>query len=769
MINKVWKKRKELSSNDIDDFSQKFQQNKIVSELLLERDFNNPEAITEFLNPDINGLQDPFGLNDMDKALELIDDAVENQKKVVIYGDYDADGVTSTSIMYLTLKKMGLTPEFYIPDRFQDGYGPNLEAYKRIVERGVDLLITVDNGVSGKEEIKFLKDQGISVLISDHHDLPDELPEADAIVHPRIPGFEYVCPNLSGAGVAFKIADAILGEEAIELIDLAAIGTVADSVDLSGENRIIVANGLKQLQKSTNLGISTLVKSMKIKPSDIDEETIGFQIAPRINALGRVENASSAVELFTTSDASFSKELADETEEVNTRRQDLVEIAYNASLNQIDDQIDNPVLVLHGDDWHQGILGIVASRVVGLTNKPTLVMSLDKNENLYKGSGRSPEGFNLFEAMNKYRELLSSFGGHSQACGFSIDVDNLDEFQEKIQAEVANQNFDVTADPEKIYDLELSVNQLTLELIESISKLAPFGYGNPKPVIQLKNVTIDQPQAIGKDKSHIKFFTRQNVHQVGSIGFKMFKEVQEISNQSCDVYGTLGINEWAGKKNLQLMVQGVQVSQSGIKIKNLKETYIDYRNKQLSKPLLEHFDSIVFFNDIYLESAKKNSIDVNLAKYDQDFSDQNILIYDRPHDLDLLKHFVENNNTSHTALYFHTNLIQRYAKPDEIKMKELLKYIYTHERINTASLDELANYLKIEKNNLDFYLNVFFELDFVRIEDGFVEKANSSKQRSLQESQAFLKRLKRNDVEKILIESNFDDLLIWLSDYDCHC
>jgi Single-stranded DNA-specific exonuclease len=295
-----------------------------------------------------------------------------------------------------------------------------MDRYKELADKGIDLLITVDNGVSGRDQIKYLKDQGIQVVVTDHHDLPKELPEADAIVHPTIPGSEYICPYLSGAGVAFKIADALLGDEALELIDLAAIGTVADSVALKGENRVIVSEGLRQMKQNHHVGLSALIKKCKIKVGDISEEDIGFKIAPRINALGRLDNASSGVELLTTGDETFAKEIVDETEDINARRQELVNSAFNDAQSQIEAQKDNGVLVLKGNGWHQGVLGIVASRAMDQENKPVLATQFDENSGVMKGSGRSPEGFNLFTALDQYRDLFVAFGGHAQACGFRL-------------------------------------------------------------------------------------------------------------------------------------------------------------------------------------------------------------------------------------------------------------------------------------------------------------------------------------------------------------
>ncbi|APX72681.1 single-stranded-DNA-specific exonuclease RecJ [Companilactobacillus allii] len=762
-----WEKRKNPTKEEISNFSSENDVSQILGELLMSRGLTKKADIGDFIHTDIAGLQDPFGLHDMDKALDIIDQAIQNESKIAIYGDYDADGVTSTSIMKLTLQRLGVKPIFYIPDRFKDGYGPNLDVYKFLADQNIDLLITVDNGVSGKEQIKYLKDRGIKVIVTDHHDLPDELPEADAIVHPTIPGFEYTCPYLSGAGVAFKIADALLGDDALDLIDIAAIGTIADSVPLLGENRVIVTEGLKRMADNKHVGLSALIEKCDLKINQMTEEDIGFKVAPRINALGRLANASSGVELLTTGDESFAKEIVDETEDINSKRQDLVAFAFDDSQVQIKEQKNSGVLVLKSDKWHQGILGIVASRAVEQEHKPTLVLQYDEDSGLYKGSGRSPEGFNLFDALNAHKELFAGFGGHAQACGFSIGKDELEKLVPLLQTEPEKQNFDPTGPMTKLYDLNLNISDLNFDLIKEIDQLAPFGMGNPKPVIKLSNVSLSEPRSIGKDGTHLKTDVVDKNHKIGAIGFGMYSKIDSLNTNACDVYGELGVNEWRGRKNLQLMLDDFQASAEGMKINQMSDIYIDYRNKQISGSILNKFDAIVFFNETYYEAANRAHPQVKLIMYNDSFSGQNVLVYDRPHNLDLFKEFISKNSFEHVALYFHTDLTSRYLGPDMSAMKNFLKYLYTHQNVKADGMELVAEYLQYKKSDIDFYLKVFLELDFVKIVDGFVEKANASQQRELIESPTYLKRLQRNDVEKILIESDFDSLLSWISDF-CH-
>lgn len=765
MVSIKWTKRASPSATEISTFAQDNKVSNVLAELLLERGFTNQNDVADFLHPDVAGLQDPFALHDMDKALETLDDVIQHEGKIVIYGDYDADGVTSASIMRLTLKKLGADPKVFIPNRFKDGYGPNMDEYKKLVADKIDLLITVDNGVSGKEQVKYLKDNDVKVIITDHHDLPDELPEADAVVHPRIPGAEYPCPYLSGAGVAFKFADALLGDDALQFADLAAIGTVADSVALKGENRVIVSEGLKRMHENNHIGLTALAKKCKLELNKVSSIDIGFKLAPRLNAIGRLDDATSAMELLTTSDQTLADDIVSETEEINNKRRSLVAEAFDQAQEQIEQQKDNGVLVLTSNDWHQGILGIVASRVVDQEHKPAMVLQYDKDQGIYKGSGRSPEGFNLFEALNAHHELFAAFGGHAQACGFSIEEPQLNQLITEVQAEPAKQAFDPHSPVEKKFDLSLDIKQLNFELIDEIGKLAPFGVGNEQPVIQFKNVHLNQKQSVGKDNSHLKAMIADATNQVSSIGFGLYQKAIDCSDELLNVYGQADVNVWAGRKNLQVMISDFEVAPAGKVIDSLEKIYFDYRQKNLSKQLMNKFDKIVCFNPAYYEMLKSHDLSAEVIMADENCDGKNILIYDRPHKLELFEQFLNQQNPAHVAIYFHTTLTSRYLTPDLKHMKTLLKYLYSHENIRPEDMTKVAQYLQIDKNNIDFYLKVFFELNFVKMVNGFVKRAEVSKQRELIESPTYMKRLQRNDVEKILIESDFDNLLSWISEH----
>ncbi|WP_225356999.1 single-stranded-DNA-specific exonuclease RecJ, partial [Ligilactobacillus salivarius] len=402
----------ELSENEhLDELIEETGFPKIVLQILMERGYDSLEAINNFLDPDARGLYDPNFMHDMELGVDRIQQAIMNGEKIVIYGDYDVDGITSTALMYETLEELGAEVEYYIPDRFKDGYGPNVEVYKRLIDEGVSLIVTVDNGVAGHEAIDYANQHGVDVVVTDHHELPETLPDAYAIIHPRHPEGDYPFGELSGVGVAFKVAAALLEELPQDVLDLVALGTVADLVSLTGENRILVKYGLQLLQQTMRPGLQSLYKVAGIEAPTITEETIGFTLAPRLNALGRMENGSLGVELLTTLDEERAEELAKTTNQLNVKRQEEVNEIVEEAVAQLANKSENHLVnVVAGNNWHEGVVGIVASRLVDMTGKPSLVLSIDEKAGIAKGSGRSIEAFQMFDALDSHRDILMKFG-----------------------------------------------------------------------------------------------------------------------------------------------------------------------------------------------------------------------------------------------------------------------------------------------------------------------------------------------------------------------
>ena len=431
----------------------------LAAEILYERGIQTPEALSAFLNPSLDHLHDPYLLHDMKKAVERIRKAIENYEQILIYGDYDADGMTSASILKEALEELGAECQVYLPNRFTDGYGPNKSVYKYFIEQqGVSLIVTVDNGVAGHEAISYAQDMGVDVIVTDHHSLPDQLPNAFAIIHPEHPSGNYPFKHLAGCGVAFKLATALLEQVQPELLDLVAIGTIADMVSLTDENRIMVQYGLSLLKQSERMGLQELMKLAAVEASQVNEETVGFQLAPRLNALGRLDDPNPAIELLTGFDEEVVSDIAAMIDEKNTERKNVVQAIYEEAKSLV--QADKPVQVLAAKGWNPGVLGIVAGRLLEELQQPVIVLSIQNG--LAKGSARSVEAVDIFQALNDHRELFEAFGGHSGAAGMTLKVENLEALSEVLTTFIQENQLDLTQKPKLILDDDLNLSDLTL-------------------------------------------------------------------------------------------------------------------------------------------------------------------------------------------------------------------------------------------------------------------------------------------------------------------
>lgn len=753
-----WEQRKVVEKNKIDELSKQLGISQLVAQLLLNRNLDTEEKIADFFDTSVSKIDDPFLMNDMQKAVSRIEQALDNGEKIVIYGDYDADGLTSTSIMKEAIEILGGQVQTYIPDRFSDGYGPHLEVYKRLINEGCQLIITVDNGVSGYEAVEYANSKGVDVVITDHHSLPEQLPNAAAIVHPRIADHEYTCQVLSGAGVAFKVASALLQEVPTDLLDLAAIGTISDVVELKGENRAIVSNGLKQLQTGTRIGLKALFDVGKLDITQANEDTIGFQVAPRLNALGRIKNANIGVDLLTAIDYDSAKVIAKDVDETNVLRKEYSEEIYQQAKEQVDKQQEN-FQIIYGDDWHEGVLGIVAGRIASDTNKPTLVLSKQKGSNMYKGSGRSPESFNLFEALDKYRDLFVSFGGHAQACGASIMEDKLDTLVADVQKEIAVQDSDASAEKISNYDLELSINDLSMDLLKQINTLAPFGQGNTKPVFKTTNVEISNEKYIGSDKTHLKGKIKKGNSSIDFIAFSFAEEFNLIQDIPLyKVFYQIDINDWRGRKTLQLMMEDIQSNASG-------STIVDWRGHKFEFNNLDEDIKIIFFNKRYYDLfVNKNGTDRAYLYTDLNIKQaKRILVFDRPHDIQKFVDFINIQQAEIIYLLFYSQLKYSYdLVPDKTEMHNVLRYFLSHQGIKESDYETVAKYLNININNLKFYMRVFFELNFVRIDEGVIIPLTVNRDVTLESSKYYQKRLKRNEVGSVLVNTSYQELLTWI-------
>ncbi|MCK8617231.1 single-stranded-DNA-specific exonuclease RecJ [Fructobacillus sp. M158] len=538
----------------------------VTAGFLVQKGLKTVKEAQAFLNPSFEQLHDPADFYQMTEAVERIQEAVFSGETILVYGDYDVDGLTSTTIMTEALLSLGADVHPYVPNRFTDGYGPNQATYARLIdETGATLIITVDNGVSGKAAIDWAKGQGVDVVVTDHHALPDELPDAVAVIHPRHPEGHYPFGDLSGAGVAFKVAQAVLQDgmpaESLtdlptEFFDLVAMGAIADVVSLTDENRAFVTWGLKEIEKNPRPGLQALLKSAK-QPKDaaVLSETVGFKIAPRLNAIGRLGDASLGLDLLKTKDEAEAKSLAKQIEELNNQRRELADRVFDEAKKQAlsAEMAAAPVLLIAGEDWHQGILGIVAARLTAVVAKPVVVMTHVDGQ--YKGSGRSYGDFDLHAFMADFQEDYESFGGHAGALGIAIAEEKLVQVRAELREAGGKLAFE---EAPLAVNLVMDPAMLTKDFYDQLAVLEPFGEGNAQPVIGLKDVPLKEAKALGSEKKHLKLLFNGGRGPVEALAFNQPELVLAAEgSKQATMAGTVGVNHFAGRTRLQLMLEDV--------------------------------------------------------------------------------------------------------------------------------------------------------------------------------------------------------------------
>ncbi len=543
----------------------------LVARLLVKRGIVQIEQATQFLKADESRLHDPFLLIDMDKAVARITEALSKRQKIRIYGDYDADGVTSTAIMVRMLEKLGADFDYYIPHREKEGYGLNSTAIELAAADGVELIITVDTGISAVEETAFAQAHGIDIVITDHHEPPHILPQAAAIVNPKRSDCSYPFKGLAGAGVAFKLASAMLGGAPLQWTDLVSIGTVADLMPLQDENRLLVQLGIQQIKTAPVVGIRMLAKVSGLDIERLTSTHIGFGLAPRINAAGRLAHAGAAVELFGAQDEQTAIRISENLDKLNKERQAIVdEIVEQADeMWRQKSNTGKHVIVLAGAGWNAGVIGIVASKLLERYYKPVVIFSIDESTGLCKGSARSIEGFDLYEALTSCSHLLLHYGGHQAAAGMTIERARIDAFEQEMSSLAIQSVKTEEWIPKTTVDLSCTTEEATIQTIEQLALLEPFGAGNPSPRLLIAGAILQDSRAIGKESKHLKLQFVKSGPLLDGIGFSFGHYASKLrSGQLYDVVGELSINEWNGRRTAQLQLCDMQ---SGRRIMQLPD------------------------------------------------------------------------------------------------------------------------------------------------------------------------------------------------------
>ncbi|WP_373228499.1 single-stranded-DNA-specific exonuclease RecJ [Cohnella sp.] len=533
----------------------------LVAGVLTARGWKSDELTAAFLQSDVEQLLDPYEMKGMRAAVDCITQAIAAGDKIRVYGDYDADGVTSTSLMIRLLTELGATFDTYIPHRSKEGYGLNLGAIDLAIEAGIRLLITVDNGISAVEQIAYAAERGIKVVVTDHHEPPEVLPEAVALVNPKQKDCSYPFKGLCGAGVVFKLAHALLGRPVLEYADLAAIGTIADLMPLVGENRVIARLGLEQMRRQPVAGIRALSKVSGFKPEDLTSGRIGFSLAPRLNAGGRLEHADRAVKLLEAATDEEADLLAMELDVLNGERQTLVErtvIEADEIWQHLSSAATNPrnVILLANEGWNAGIAGLVASKLVERYYRPVIILAIDPETGFAKGSARSIDGFDLYAALTECAELMEHYGGHKAAAGMTISREKVGELADQLHVLAEQWLNEEDWQPKRRVDLKINLRDVTLEAVEQLAQLEPFGNGNPTPRVVIPNVLVRESRTMGKDKKHLRITVEQAGQTIEAVAFGMGEQRDRLAPDTrIDLLGELSVNEWNGTRRVQIMLQ----------------------------------------------------------------------------------------------------------------------------------------------------------------------------------------------------------------------
>lgn len=557
----------ESDNSAVEKLSKALNISRLTSKVMINRGIIDIDEVEEFLNPNIEDFLDPFLLMDMDIAVDRIIEAIHKGENIWIYGDYDVDGVTSTSILILYLKTLCENVQFYIPDRMTEGYGLNNEAIDYIKGNGGELIISVDCGIKSFDVAEYCRAIGIDLIITDHHTCDEELPKALAVINPNRLDSDYPFKKLAGVGVALKLIQALALKidtkiDYRNILPIVAIGTVADVVSLTGENRIIVKNGLYMIKYTDNQGVNALLEVTGLGNKEINSGHIGFVIGPRINATGRIGMAKYAVHLFTTKDYNEAMRLANMLDEENIKRQNIEAKILEEAEYIINKEVDlekDKILVIASENWHSGVIGIVSSRITEKYHRPSILISIEGDEG--RGSARSISSFDLYENLSKCKDLLIKFGGHRQAAGLTIKKDEIDKFRKRIN-NIADEILDeIDLVPQSIVDAEIDIEEVILDSAKELKLLAPFGINNPSPIFLLRGILIKAIRPIGKDGKHLKLTIMKADQYVDCIGFNFGSYYNDLKiGQKIDLVVSIDINDFLGQQSVQLIIRDIITS-----------------------------------------------------------------------------------------------------------------------------------------------------------------------------------------------------------------
>jgi single-stranded-DNA-specific exonuclease len=745
----------------------------LIANLLIVRGIETVHEAEKFLKINTHQFHDPFLLDGMKESVNRIHKAVESGEKILIFGDYDADGVSSTTVMYYALKELGAQFDYYIPNRFTEGYGPNEPALRKAKEDGYSLVVTVDTGISAVHEATVAKEIGLDFIITDHHEAPPVLPDAYSIINPKKPGCTYPFSGLAGVGVAFKVAHALHGKPLMHLLDFACIGTIADLVPLVDENRIIAKLGIEALSKTDKIGLQELLKVAGLYEKDLSAEDVGFAIGPRVNAAGRLGSAMPVVELFTSMDRDESAMLAEEIDSVNKQRQSIVNEITKEAITMVEERFppeENEVLVLAKENWNPGVIGIVASRLVEKFYRPTIVLCLDPEKGTAKGSARSIQGFDMFENLSESRDILPHFGGHPMAAGMTLSMNDVDELRDRLIRQAKHILKPEDYLPVTKIDLTATLDEISLETVELLSTLAPFGVGNPSPRVLLEQVPIKEMKRIGSQSNHLKLQVGNGEMSVlDCIGFQKGDLLDEVTPYSLlSLVGQIQLNEWNGYRKPQMLLEDISVSHFQL---------FDYRGlKDAGKRLMDlpyEKTKYITFNENTLKELKLESLSSQttlgneLSTIESDFFlNKYIVFLDVPPSLSKFAEWLETKGEpARIYAVFHQSTDHFFTTlPTREHFKWFYGFLAKRKTFNVRRDGfELAKWKGWSKETIDFMSQVFFELDFVTIDDGVITIKGEPGKRELDSSETYQKKFEQADIENQLVYSSYHSLKSWFT------
>ncbi|WP_232695556.1 single-stranded-DNA-specific exonuclease RecJ [Brevibacillus daliensis] len=750
----------------------------LLARLLVLRGMNTPELVKAFLHASPEQFHHPFLMDGMEKSVHRIRQAIANKEAICIYGDYDADGVSSTSLMVHLMRKLGATFDYYIPNRFKEGYGLNKDALSYLHDSGFQLVVTVDTGISAVDQVEHSKQLGLDLIITDHHEPPAIIPDAYAVINPKKPGCSYPFDMLAGVGVAFKLGHALLEEPPMDLIDLAAIGTIADLVPLIDENRVLASLGLKRLNQTRNIGIKALIDVCGLGDKELTAGHVGFAIGPRINAVGRLETAEAAVQLLVTDDKEEAKDLAETLDQINKERQDLVSEMADEAIAMVEEMYppdSNHVLVVAKEGWNVGVVGIVASRLVEKFYRPTIVLGIDSEKGIAKGSARSIAGFDMYEALTASKELLPHYGGHTMAAGMTLPIENLEPFREQLNQLAGTLLSPEDYIPQSRVDLEVTIEDMSLDLASELEEMAPFGMGNPTPILLCKEASHQGMRKIGKDESHLKCMLSHNQKQIDAIGFQFASIMEKVTpNARLSLLGELQVNEWNGNKKPQFMLKDIAVMHQQIfdwrGIRDKERKWLEQHRHQPSITVTfqkQSYDTLCqICKDSGLDDTRISYItEIGIMEGKKPGGEPRLLIYDLPTSPKALQHAL----TAFSELEVVTCMFgesdhsfELLHVPSREDFKVLYQIFRQYDKINKAHLDSLAKKMKVKRSVLERMLAVFLDLQFISEEEKTYSYYPEPKKSSLESSELLVTWKREAEMHAELLLSNHEGLAKYL-------